>query len=69
MGSVFARSCARCHSPGGEAGVDLSTSAAWDAHKAAILKRVVVARSMPPDGAPGMPEADRAAVKRWAEAP
>jgi hypothetical protein len=68
MPAVFARSCARCHSPGGEAGVDLSTSAAWDAHKAAIVRRVVLARSMPPYGAPGMPEADREAVRRWAEA-
>jgi hypothetical protein len=67
MPAVFARSCARCHSPGGESGVDLSTSAAWDAHKAAIMSRVVMTRSMPPYGAPSMPEADRESVKRWAE--
>ena len=63
---AFARSCAACHLPGGRAGLDLSVPAAWETNRAAILQRVVVAKTMPPDGRP-MLESDRAAVKAWGD--
>lgn len=46
----YARVCAKCHGPGGSAGVDLSSEAAWKAKRAAIRRRVVEVGDMPPAG-------------------
>jgi len=63
---VFARSCASCHLPNGRAGLDLSTPAAWEAHRGAIVQRVVVSKTMPPPESPLL-DSDRAAVKTWSD--
>jgi mono/diheme cytochrome c family protein len=67
LGPIFARDCATCHLPDGVSGTDLSSAAAWQSERAAIDERVVVRRSMPPEGHP-IPEADRDAIRAWAEA-
>jgi hypothetical protein len=64
---IFARDCATCHLPDGVSGTDLSTAAAWQSERSAIDERVVVQRSMPPEGHP-IPEADRDAIRAWVEA-
>lgn len=61
---IFARVCAGCHGAGGSAGIDLSTAGRWDKARAAITKRVVVERTMPPKGYE-LAENERAAVGRW----
>ena len=63
---VFARSCAGCHQPNGVAGVDLSTEAAWATKRPLIKDRVLVSRTMPPQGH-GLSDADRAAIHGWIE--
>ena len=65
---VFARACASCHSPTGVSGTDLSTSSGWQSEREAIRRRVIVTRSMPPEGHP-LSDADRAAIAAWASAP
>ncbi|MGZ3452416.1 MAG: c-type cytochrome [Polyangiales bacterium] len=64
---IHARVCAGCHGPDGSAGVDLSTAARWDGKRAAIAKRVVEEKSMPPPGT-AITDADRAAISAWAKA-
>jgi mono/diheme cytochrome c family protein len=64
---VFQRVCAHCHLPGGDAGVDLSTLAAWTADRAEITRRVLVDRTMPPAGNE-LPDADRDALAAWLHA-
>ena len=64
---IFARNCAACHQPGGAAGVDLSSLAAFRARKSDILAQVVVTRSMPPGGR-GMTDSDREALHAWISA-
>jgi mono/diheme cytochrome c family protein len=64
---VFARACAKCHSPGGPAGVDLSTFDAWRAKTSDIKERVLDARTMPPKGHP-LADADREQIRRWVDA-
>jgi mono/diheme cytochrome c family protein len=66
LAPLFARDCAACHLPSGLSGIDLSSPGAWEAERAAIRERVVVRRSMPPEGH-AMPDADREAVRAWAE--
>lgn len=61
---VFRRACAGCHLPGGTAGVDLSSPAAWEQHRAEIQARVVVERSMPPSGTE-LSDADRQTLATW----
>ncbi len=61
---VFARSCSACHLPGGPAGIDLSTPAAWQKHKGDVKARVVEKRDMPPYGHPLAPS-DLAAIQAW----
>jgi len=68
LSTVFARSCASCHQANGPAGVDLSNAEAWHSHRTAIRERVIVSRTMPPQGHE-LTDADRAAVKAWTEAP
>jgi mono/diheme cytochrome c family protein len=63
---VFARSCSSCHLPNGVSGTDLSTSEAWHSERRAIHERVVVSKTMPPEGHP-LSEADRAAIRSWSE--
>jgi mono/diheme cytochrome c family protein len=64
---VFQRVCAHCHLPGGEAGLDLSTPAAWTTERAEIARRVLVTRTMPPAGT-DLPDADREALATWLHA-
>lgn len=68
MGPIFARVCASCHQPGGSSGTDLSTAGAWEAEREAIRQRVVVSRTMPPEGHPLL-DSDRAAIAAWLGAP
>ena len=55
---IVLRVCAKCHRPGGSAGIDLSTPAAWRAEHAELVHRVVETRTMPPAGTE-LGEADR----------
>jgi mono/diheme cytochrome c family protein len=64
---VFQRVCSHCHLPGGDAGIDLSTVAAWNAERAEIQRRVMVTRTMPPAGT-DLSETDRAALAGWLDA-
>jgi hypothetical protein len=61
---VFQRSCGDCHEPGGSAGFDLSTREAWTSGRAAIQRRVVDERTMPPTGHV-LADADREAIRLW----
>jgi hypothetical protein len=63
---IFARSCAACHLPGGVSGTDLSTNAAWNSERATIRDRVVVHKTMPPQGHV-LSDADRAAIQSWTD--
>jgi mono/diheme cytochrome c family protein len=64
---VFQRVCAHCHLPGGDAGLDLSTPAAWAAERIEIERRVLVTRTMPPAGTE-LPDADRDSLAGWLHA-
>jgi mono/diheme cytochrome c family protein len=64
---IFARDCATCHLPSGVSGTDLSSAEAWESERAAIDERVVLHRTMPPEGHP-ISDADREAIRAWAEA-
>jgi mono/diheme cytochrome c family protein len=64
IGPVFARSCAACHQPNGVSGTDLSTEVAWDMKAPLIRERVVVGRTMPPQGHP-LSDGDRAVILQW----
>ena len=61
---IFQRSCARCHRPGGSADLDLSTAAAWRDERSEIVQRVLVSRTMPPEGTV-LSDADRATLAAW----
>ncbi|MEP7120632.1 MAG: cytochrome c [Byssovorax sp.] len=61
---VYQRSCGDCHDQGGSAGLDLSTREAWTAKRAAIQRRVLDERSMPPTGHV-LADADREAIRVW----
>ena len=61
---VFARVCAHCHLPGGDAGIDLSTAASWRADHDELVRRVLVTHTMPPAGTELSP-ADQEALRRW----
>ena len=65
---VFTRVCAHCHLPGGSADVDLSTAAAWRAHRDELVQRVVVTRTMPPAGSE-LSDAERQALNAWLQPP
>jgi mono/diheme cytochrome c family protein len=60
----FQRVCAACHVPGGSAGIDLSSYAAWDARRDVIRQRVVVDGSMPPPPAT-LSQEERASIATW----
>jgi hypothetical protein len=71
---VFARTCGKCHAPGGTAQIDLSSYQAWSTRRDLIFKRVAVDRTMPPMGTvfstgnsvpTPMSEEERAIVKKW----
>jgi hypothetical protein len=64
LAPIFARVCAACHQPNGSSGTDLSTAEAWESERAAIRERVVVTRTMPPQGHP-LTDADRDAIRSW----
>lgn len=61
---IFQRVCAKCHLPGGDAGVDLSTLASWRTERGELVHRVVETRTMPPDGTP-LSDTDRATLEQW----
>jgi mono/diheme cytochrome c family protein len=61
---IFERVCGRCHRPGGSAGVDLSSAAAWRAERGELVRRVVETRTMPPAGIP-LGDAERQILARW----
>lgn len=58
---IFARVCSGCHAPGGSAGLDLSTQSRWESSRAAIEKRVVIEKTMPPRDHP-LTDAERASI-------
>lgn len=61
---IYASVCATCHAPSSPSGIDLSTAQSWAKRKAAIAKRTVETRTMPP--APTTLTAEQIdAVKRW----
>jgi mono/diheme cytochrome c family protein len=64
LSPIFARACASCHMPNGVSGTDLSTPAAWQSERPRIRERVVVTKTMPPQGHP-ISDADRAAIQAW----
>ena len=61
---VFARVCAHCHLPGGDAGIDLSTAASWRSDHDELVRRVLVTHTMPPAGTDLSPS-DQDALRRW----
>ena len=61
---VFQRVCAHCHLPGGDAGIDLSTPAAWQAERDELRRRVIATQTMPPAGTE-LSDADRTALAAW----
>jgi hypothetical protein len=61
---VFARVCAHCHLPGGDAGIDLSTAASWRADRDELVRRVLVTHTMPPAGTE-LSAADQDSLRRW----
>jgi len=61
---IFARVCSECHQRNGSSGTDLSTPDAWQAERAAIVDRVVVSKSMPPEGHP-LSDQDRQTIRAW----
>lgn len=61
---VFARVCAHCHLPGGDAGIDLSTAASWRADRDELVRRVLVTHTMPPAGTDLSPY-DLDTLRRW----
>jgi mono/diheme cytochrome c family protein len=65
---VFTRVCAHCHLPGGSAGVDLSTAAAWRADHDELVRRVLVTSTMPPAGTDLSAE-DKDALRAWLTLP
>ena len=61
---IFERVCARCHRPGGDAGVDLSTAAAWRRERGELVHRLVETHTMPPAGIT-LDEPDRRVLAGW----
>ena len=61
---IFAKVCAHCHLPGGDAEIDLSTAAAWTAEHDELVRRVITTRTMPPAGTT-LDAADRATLARF----
>jgi mono/diheme cytochrome c family protein len=66
LAPIFARSCSSCHLPGGVSGTDLSSAEAWQSERRAIRDRVVESKTMPPEGH-ALSDADRDAIRAWAE--
>jgi hypothetical protein len=64
LSPIFARVCASCHQPNGTSGTDLSTAEGWESEKQQIRDRVVVTRTMPPEGHP-LGDDDRKAIASW----
>jgi len=61
---IFQRVCAHCHLPGGDADIDLSTSASWKLEHDEIMRRVLVTKTMPPAGTV-LTDDDRATLTSW----
>lgn len=64
MQPIYAKVCSGCHAPGGTAGLDLSSYAAWVKNRARIQQAVVVDKTMPPKSR-SFSDEDRAAVGAW----
>ncbi len=64
---LVARDCVPCHLKEGEAGLDLTSSAAWRRHRADVRRCVVIDKTMPPDGHP-ISDADREMLRAWIDA-
>jgi mono/diheme cytochrome c family protein len=64
LSPIFARVCSSCHQPNGSSGTDLSTAEAWESERQAIRERVVVSKTMPPEGHV-LSEEDRKAIEAW----
>ncbi len=64
LSPIFAKVCSSCHQPNGSSGTDLSTPEDWESERQAIRDRVVVSRSMPPEGHP-LSDDDRRAIESW----
>lgn len=65
---IFLTVCAKCHLPGGEGRLNLSSYNAWIRYRDDIHERVIVDRSMPPAGTT-LAESDRNALRAWLEDP
>ncbi len=61
---IFQRVCAHCHLPGGDADIDLSTSASWTLEHDEIVRRVLVTKTMPPAGTV-LTDDDRGTLTSW----
>ena len=61
---IFQRVCAHCHLPGGDADIDLSSSAAWTREHDEIVRRVLVTRTMPPAGTV-LTDDERSTLSTW----
>jgi mono/diheme cytochrome c family protein len=64
LAPIFARSCSACHLPHGASGTDLSTAEDWESERSAIRDRIVVSKTMPPEGHP-LSDQDRQAIGAW----
>ena len=62
---VVGRTCVKCHTAGGVAGLELTTEAAWRTNKARIRERVIVRGDMPPRQP--LTAAEHDAVRRFVE--
>jgi mono/diheme cytochrome c family protein len=68
LAPIFARSCSACHLADGISGTDLSSAQAWQSERSMIQERVVTKKTMPPEGH-ALSDADREAIRAWAEQP
>jgi mono/diheme cytochrome c family protein len=66
LSPIFARVCSSCHQPNGSSGTDLSTAEDWESEKQAIRDRVIVSKTMPPEGHP-LSDEDRRAIQDWVQ--
>jgi hypothetical protein len=64
LSPIFARVCSSCHQPSGSSGTDLSSAEAWESERQEIRDRVVVTKTMPPEGHP-LSKEDRQAIAAW----
>jgi hypothetical protein len=61
---LYMSSCTPCHSPGGSAGIELSSYGAWVARRDIIRTNVVEKKTMPPEGI-SFSDEDRKVIASW----